>query len=111
MGLSVVLTLPNDVVLSWCPQLGTADIASFVDNGRSFNIHKPKEFAQNVMPKYFKMGSFASFQRQLNLYDFVRVSEGPDRGAYRHELFVRGKPLLSTTMRRTKIKGQALKLL
>lgn len=59
------------------------------------------------MPKYFKMGSFASFQRQLNLYDFVRISEGPDRGAYCHELFIRGKPLLSTTMRRTKIKGQA----
>ena len=37
----------------------------------------------------------------------MRISDGPDRGAYSHPKFVRGKPLMSTTMRRTKIKGNA----
>jgi len=78
-----------------------------LEHGQAFAIHRPKDFAEIVMPKYFKMGSFASFQRQLNLYCFDRVGDGPDRGAYKHPLFIRGKPLLSTTMRRTKIKGAA----
>lgn len=57
------------------------------------------------MPKYFRMSRFSSFQRQLNLYDFQRVTEGPDKGAYYHELFVQGRPILSTMMKRNKIKG------
>lgn len=86
------------------------NIASFVDNGKAFAIHSPKEFAATVMPKYFKTSCYASFQRQLNLYNFVRISDGPGRGAYCHHLFIKGKPLLSTTMRRTKDKGSRLSL-
>jgi len=79
---------------------GREDVASFVCDGSAFCIHRHKEFAKEIMPKYFKMGSYASFQRQLNLYNFTRISEGPDRGAYHHDLFLQGKPLLSTTMKR-----------
>ena len=43
--------------------------------------------------------------RQLNLYDFQRITEGPDKGSYYHELFVQGRPILSTMMKRNKIKG------
>jgi nucleoid-associated protein YgaU len=41
----------------------------------------------------------------LNLYDFQRITEGTDKGAYFHELFVQGRPILSTMMKRNKIKG------
>ena len=44
---------------------GRQDIASFVRDGAAFCIHRPKEFSKEVMPKYFKMGSYASFQRQV----------------------------------------------
>ena len=64
---------------------------------------------REVMPKYFKMGSYASFQRQLNLYSFTRIAEGPDRGSYFHKLFVKDKPLLSTTMKRKEVKKPAPK--
>jgi len=37
--------------------------------------------------------------------DFKRISEGKDKGAYFHELFLYGRPALTTQMRRTKIKG------
>jgi HSF-type DNA-binding len=58
------------------------DIASFMPHGRAFAIHKPAEFTKDIMPKYFRMSRFNSFQRQLNLYDFQRISEGHDKGAY-----------------------------
>lgn len=82
-----------------------ADVASFLPHGRAFSIHKPRDFCKYVMPKYFRMSRFSSFQRQLNLYEFHRITDGPDKGAYAHELFQKGRPILSTMMRRNKIKG------
>lgn len=41
--------------------------------------------------RYFKQSKWTSFQRQLNLYGFVRLNQqGRDRGAYWHPLFLRG---------------------
>lgn len=51
------------------------------------------------------MSIYSSFQRQLNLYDFQRISEGPEKGAYWHELFLKDQPMLSTNMKRSKVKG------
>ena len=42
-----------------------ASIASFLPHGKSFAIHKPREFVRHVMPKYFRMSRFSSFQRQV----------------------------------------------
>ena len=86
---------------------GGRNIATFLPDGRSFYIKNQALFASKILPAFFpKMKSFASFQRQLNLYDFRRVGgAGPDRGAYRHQLFVRDYPAMSSRMRRTKIKG------
>lgn len=52
------------------------------------------------------MSRFSSFQRQLNLYDFHRVTEGVDRGSYSHPMFLYGQRDLTTTMKRNKIKGK-----
>ena len=86
---------------------GGRTIATFLPDGRSFCIKNQALFTQKVLPLFFpKMKGFASFQRQLNLYDFVRVGgAGVDRGAYYHKLFVRDHPVMSSGMRRTKIKG------
>ncbi|GKY96667.1 hypothetical protein MPSEU_000626300 [Mayamaea pseudoterrestris] len=86
-------------------QEGGALIASFLPHGRAFAIHKPRDFVKHVMPKYFRMSRFSSFQRQLNLYEMERITEGPDKGAYFHSLFIQGRPILSTMMKRVKIKG------
>lgn len=95
-------------MLSDLERQGQTDIASFLPHGRAFAIHKPRDFVKSVMVKYFRMSRFSSFQRQLNLYDFQRITEGPDKGAYFHELFVQGRPILSTMMKRNKIKGVKL---
>lgn len=86
-------------------QPGGAEIASFLPHGKAFAIHKPREFVRHVMHKHFRMSRFSSFQRQLNLYDFVRITTGVDRGAYGHPLFLYGKPELTASMKRCKIKG------
>lgn len=57
-------------------QEGGILIASFLPHGRAFAIHKPRDFVKHVMPKYFRMSRFSSFQRQLNLYEFTRITEG-----------------------------------
>lgn len=93
-------------ILSDLEAAGSSDIACFVAGGDAFLIRSPKAFEDSVLPRYFpRMGSFGSFQRQLNLYDFRRISEGHHRGAYTHPLFRRHMPMLSKEMKRTKIKG------
>ena len=85
---------------------GGATIASFLPDGVAFVFHDVHRFETDVMRKYFpRMNKFASFQRQLNLYDFQRISDGPARGAYCHPSFNREFPNLCRGMKRTKIKG------
>jgi hypothetical protein len=73
-------------------------------------VHNPKEFVDHVMPHYFNQSKLTSFQRQLNLYGFQRLTkEGRDSGGYYHELFLRGKPFLCAQMTRTKVKGTGFK--
>jgi len=80
-------------------------VVSWLCHGRAFIVLKPKEFTKTIMPKYFKQTKLTSFQRQLNLYGFRRITQGPDSGAYFHEMFLRGKPQLCMKMYRQKVKG------
>ncbi|KAL3940688.1 MAG: hypothetical protein SGBAC_004810 [Bacillariaceae sp.] len=83
-----------------------ADIVSWQPHGRAFLIRHPKEFVASVLPKYFKHSKLSSFQRQLSLYGFIRLTnDGADRGAYYHEAFLRGREFLCSKIRRTRIKG------
>lgn len=86
-----------------------SDIISWQPHGRCFVIRKPEEFIKNVMPRHFRQTKLTSFQRQLNLYCFLRITSGRDKGCYYHELFLRGKPLLCERMIRMKIKGTRIK--
>lgn len=81
------------------------DIISWQVHGRSFQVRCPKEFESVVMRKFFNQTKISSFRRQLNLYDFKRLTHGPDSGSYYHEMFLRGKPLQASRMSRTKVKG------
>jgi len=84
---------------------GKQDIVSFCSHGRAFLIHKPKRFESEIMTRFFRQTRVQSFQRQLNLYGFKRITRGPDTGGYFHELFLRGRSGLVVNMHRTRIKG------
>lgn len=89
---------------------GLAHVVSWQPHGRCFVVHKTKEFVNHVMPKYFKQSKMASFQRQLNLYGFNRLTGGIDKGGYYHELFLRGKVSLAYDIHRMRVKGTGVRL-
>ncbi|CAB9507247.1 Heat stress transcription factor [Seminavis robusta] len=80
-------------------------IVSWHVHGRCFSVRRQPLFVKHVMPCYFRQSKFPSFQRQLNLYGFRRITSGPDKGSYYHECFLRGKPFLASRIQRQRIKG------
>jgi hypothetical protein len=46
----------------------------------SFVVHNRTEFVKHIMPAFFRMSKYESFQRQLNLYGFNRITAGRDKG-------------------------------
>jgi HSF-type DNA-binding len=85
---------------------GYEHIVSWQCHGRAFRVHDSHQFVQHVMPQFFQQTRYPSFQRQLALYGFVRITrQGLDRGAYYNERFLRGYSQLCSTMIRTPIKG------
>lgn len=84
----------------------TSSFCSWQPHGRAFLIKDPKHFMSDVLPLYFKHSKLSSFQRQLSLYGFIRLTgDGPDRGAYYHPYFLRGRPFLCSKIQRTRVKG------
>eukprot|EP00977_Amphora_coffeiformis_P021309 scaffold9178_cov176-Amphora_coffeaeformis.AAC.5 len=92
-------------MLDTCHNEGLESIVSWQPHGRSFIVHKPTQFETKILPRFFSQSKMSSFQRQLNLYGFLRQNSGPDRGSYYHELFLRGRPDLPKIMVRTRVKG------
>jgi len=88
---------------------GLAHVISWLPHGRAFAIHDNKEFVDHVMPKYFNQSKLTSFQRQLNLYGFCRLTRGRDSGGYYNEHFLRGMPFLTAGIVRTRVKGTKFK--
>ena len=86
-----------------CEEREEADVIAFYPHGRAFTIHHVERFCREVMPRYFKQSRLSSFQRQLNLYGFTRITSGPDTGGYYHQLFLKGRPALAIHMRRVGI--------
>lgn len=95
------------IILKVAELIGQHHIISWLPHGRAFMIHRPREFEEKIMGEFFKQTKLSSFKRQLNLYDFKRVTRGPDCGSYYHEMFLKSKPLLAKRMVRRKIKGTA----
>ena len=108
-GVSGAFPFKLHAILDQVERDGLSHIISWQPHGRCFVIHDPKEFTETVMPDFFRQSKLTSFQRQLNLYGFNRITRGSDSGGYYHELFLRGKVFLCKKMIRTKIKGTKFK--
>ena len=87
---------------------GYAHVISWQPHGRAFIIKDTSLFKQIIMPKYCPTTKkYSSFLRQFNIYDFKKLTcDGPDKGAYYHEAFLRGMlELSSRRMSRKRIQG------
>ena len=77
----------------------TDHIISWRDDGLSFQVHLPTEFAQTILPRYFRHNNLISFARQLNQYSFRKLDR--DHLIFGNRYFVRDKPeLLTKVVRR-----------
>jgi len=81
---------------------GHAHILSWCKDGNSFKIHKPVMLI-DVLQKYFRQSKFKSFLRQLQGYNFKRITRGKDQGVVSHPLFIRGRRSMSTYMKRKRV--------
>ena len=108
-GVSIPFPLKLHKMLDRAMVEGHGDVVSWQPHGRCFVIYKLKDFQDIVLPKYFKLSKISSFQRQLNLYGFQRLTIGRDRGGYYHELFLRNKEFLAYDIKRVQVKGTGVR--
>jgi hypothetical protein len=118
-GIEEIQTTRGGVAVPFPPKLhemlqqvqeeGLEHIVSWQPHGRCFLVHDPKGFVDIVLPKYFKQSKLASFQRQLNLYGFQRLTKGNDKGGYYHEYFLRNRTDLCSKIHRLKVKGTGVR--
>jgi len=81
-------------------------IIGWMPHGRSWRVHKPKPFEEIVIPQFFISCKYTSFLRQANGWGFRRVTQGPDRNAYYHSYFLKGRQDLCRLMRRPGIRAK-----
>ena len=83
----------NEEYIAWLP------------HGCSFRVHNRARFLNEILPPHYKNKKikYTSFTRKLSRWDFVRLSSGPDTGAFYHKLFQRDNPKL---VRRMFCKGE-----
>ena len=70
-------------MLEYVENSGMESVVSWLPHGRAFKVHKPEAFMKTVVPVFFKQNKYKSFQRQLHLYGFERITEGKDKGKIR----------------------------
>jgi hypothetical protein len=94
-------------MLNQAEDRGFSNIVSWGSEGACFKVYDTKAFMKHVAPRYFRQTRYKSFQRQLHLYGFSRISSGKNRGHRAHELFIRHHKNLCSNMKPMRMRSQA----
>jgi HSF-type DNA-binding len=86
---------------------GKASTISWQPHGRCFVVWNVEEFTSMLTTWLPGMTRWKSFQRQLHLWGFKRLTKGPDLNGYFHESFLRYRPNLLPNIRRKRRKAGA----
>jgi len=68
-----------------------SDTITWLPDGKSFTIVRPKAFVADILPSHFKQAKYSSFTRKLHRWGFQRHLRGEEAGAFFHKLFQRGR--------------------
>ncbi|CAJ1935416.1 unnamed protein product [Cylindrotheca closterium] len=86
-------------MLCYVEKQGLHSIISWNFDGRSFMIHDPEKL-MTILPIFFEQTKYRSFRRQLNMWHFERILDGPNRDSFHHPFFLRGNKELCAYMSR-----------
>lgn len=86
-------------MMDYVEKHGHEDAISWVMDGEAFMINDPEKLVE-ILPLFFSQTKYRSFRRQLNGWRFERILDGPNRGAFHHPHFVKGKKVLCSYMTR-----------
>lgn len=86
-------------LLSYVQNHSLESVVSWTPAGDAFMVHNPEKLL-DVLPIFFGQTQIRSFHRQLNMWHFERIADGPDKGAFRHPYFIRGKRSMVARMSR-----------
>jgi len=74
----------------------SAAVLRWTDDGKAFEIHDLRRMTDRVLPKYFKHAKYASFQRQLNYFNFRKWTKSKAVVCtFSNPFFVRDDPALT----------------
>ena len=79
------------------------DIIQWGENGKFFVVKNVHDFAEKILPKYYKHNNYSSFIRQLNMYDFHKKKSGQNEHIFHHQYFIKDqKDLMKSIKRKSK---------
>ena len=82
------------------PETGFGNIVSWLPDGKAFKIYDQEAFVETVMRTYFNQSKVKSFTRQLYIYGFLKIPDGPNEGAFYHPEFIRDDKQSCFSLRR-----------
>lgn len=68
-GTAAIFLVKTYEMISTCDE----NLAAWSDDGDTFVVKDPDQFAKQIIPNYFDHSKFSSFSRQLNFYGFKKV--------------------------------------
>ena len=97
-------------MLDYAEENGLEHIISWTTDGRAFKVNKPNELPK-ILPLFFGLTKHSSFIRQLHLWSYEKVRDGPNRGAMVHPFFIRGRRKILQNMSRESFKNKSFEKL